>query len=71
MVGNIPRRIPSHRTETMSVIDTVSSAVGLSSGEPTYECTDCGTAFESASDPGSYWFECPDCGSEEPLGEDG
>ncbi|MFB6192612.1 MAG: hypothetical protein ABEI11_04740 [Haloarculaceae archaeon] len=55
----------------MSVIDTVSSAVGLSSGEPTYECTDCGTAFESASDPGSYWFECPDCGSEEPLGEDG
>lgn len=54
----------------MSIIDTVTSAVGLSSDRPTYECTDCGNTFETASDPGDYWFRCPACGSEEPLDTD-
>lgn len=54
----------------MSIIETVTAAVGLSDGRPTYECTDCGETFETASDPGDYWFKCSHCGSEQPLESD-
>ena len=54
----------------MSIIDTVTSAVGLDAGGPTYECTDCGNTFETSSDPGDYWFQCPACGSEQPLADE-
>lgn len=53
----------------MSVIQTVKSAIGMDSDRPTYECVECGTTFESATDPDSHWFNCPECGSEEPLGD--
>lgn len=54
----------------MSIIQSVKSAVGFDSDRETYECVDCGTTFESATDPDSHWFKCVNCDSKNPLGSD-
>lgn len=54
----------------MSVIESVKSALGLAADRPTYECVDCGSTFESGTEPGTHWFRCRNCGSEAPLGDD-
>ncbi|MFB6139485.1 MAG: hypothetical protein ABEJ26_03515 [Halosimplex sp.] len=52
----------------MSVIQTVKSAIGIEGDETsTYECSECGSTFETERDPTSYWFSCPDCDADGPV----
>ena len=57
----------------MSVLESVKSAIGLEENTtPRYRCLECGTEFESASEPDSHWFRCPECdaGDAERLDEE-
>lgn len=48
----------------MPPLDTIKSLIrNVDPDAPTYQCTECGTTFESHEDEDSYWLRCPDCDS--------